>query len=400
MPKITVVGIDGTRSLSHEAISSLMSAETVIATRRLDELFKKYDLYDDVKNKLEVEANVDRIMDFLGKSQGPVVVLASGDPMFFGLGKRISEVFGRDDVSICPGLSSIQLGFSKARIYWQDAYFMSLHGSMRRQWDIKDVALVLERHPKLAILTGGENTPGRIAGHLPDEAKIIVLERLGYDDEGMYEADARDIRKMEFKNPNFMIVMHEGNELPVFGISEPEFRHENGLITKDEVRAVVLHSLKLPLKGILWDVGSGSGSVAIESKRISPSLEVYAIERNPSRVKDIMYNAISLNAGRISVVEGEAPDVLEGLPLPDRVFVGGAGDNLKDVIKYIDSKMGKGILVITAITLESLHAATGTLRFLGLRHEISSVSVSRAESIGSKEYLKAMNQIFIIKAEK
>ncbi|MCK4912015.1 MAG: precorrin-6Y C5,15-methyltransferase (decarboxylating) subunit CbiT, partial [Thermodesulfovibrionales bacterium] len=298
---------------------------------------------------------------------------------------------------------SVQVAFARVGLSWQDAEFVSLHGSVRREWVVDDLPLLCERYKKLVVLTGGENTPSKLARMLSAKSAVHVLERLGYPDERVTSGTPEDISRGEFENPNLMIVLTPETDAPVFGLREDEFRHERSLITKDEVRAVAIHKLRLPLSGVLWDVGSGSGSVGIEARRLSPGLRVYAIERDSARAEDIRHNARVLAAGEINIVEGEAPeafDELADLAAPDRVFIGGGGASLKEIVNASVSAMEAGIVVVSTITIESLTEAVAELKSLGLTPEVTSLSVSRSKDVGGREYLKAENQIFLIKVEK
>jgi precorrin-6Y C5,15-methyltransferase (decarboxylating) len=186
----------------------------------------------------------------------------------------------------------------------------------------------------------------------------------------------------------------------VIGLNEADFAHEKGLITKDEVRAVVLHKLMLPRKGVLWDIGAGSGSVSIEAKRLAPGLDVYAVEKDPLRVEHIKENVKRFRAGGINILQGTAPSALEGLPAPERVFVGGAGENLFPIVESVSRAMEKGVLVIAAITLETLDEALSSFNVNGFKTEICAASISRGEHVGERHYMKALNPVFLIKGTK
>lgn len=400
MAKVYVIGIDGSGVLAEKASLALRSSWTILASKRLNDVFSGYQEYPALSEKIRVINGVDETISLIRETSEAVSVIASGDPMFFGIGTRIAEALPEADVEIYPALSSVQLAFSKIRLPWHDAFFLSLHGNVKREWGIEDVPQLAERQGKLVILAGGENTPGKIARSLPAGARVYVLERLGFEDEAVKEGNPEEISQMTFRTPNLMVVVYESPESVAFGLEEAEFIHERGLVTKDEVRAAALHKLRLPAKGVLWDVGAGSGSVSIEAKRLCPALHVYSIERDSARVEQIRENCVSLRAGGINIVHGEASSALEGLPAPDRVFIGGAGRGLSSVIEQVLKRMERGIIVVSAITLESLSEAREALRAQGLSHHVTSISVSRSQPLEGREYMKALNQIFLIKAEK
>lgn len=398
MSNIHVIGISSPIALSEKTRAILKEAGIILASRRLLDLFLESGEAKGFKEKCRTIDDVEKTIAFLGKYRKDAVVLASGDPLFFGIGKRLLDEIPNKNIEFYPAITSMQAAFSKVKQSWEDAFFISLHGSRRREWAVNDLPLLCELHGKLAILTGGENTPSRIAGVLPSGVKVYVLERIGYDDERVRWGSPAEIKKMKFREPNLMLAISPQAEHAAFGLTEAEFRRFRGLITKDEVRAVVLHKLRLPRKGVLWDIGAGSGSVSIEAKRLSPELEVYAIEKSASNAEIIKANIRKLNAGEATVVNGEAPQALRRLPPPDRIFIGGSGRGLKPVIRHVSNHLRRGIIVITAITFESLADATNELRRFGLEPEVVSVSISRAATLNGRHYMKALNPIFVIRA--
>lgn len=401
MNRIHVIGISPGYPLADEAKESLKRAKTVFASRRLHDLLREQEPSLLKGAKVRVINKVDTTLSSLKNTRTEAAVLASGDPLFFGIGKRITEELGGRKVIIYPALSSLQLAFAQAGLSWHDAFLVSLHGGQKRQWAPADLPLLCERHEKLAILTGGSNTPASIAPHMPKGARVWVAERLGYDDERIRKTTPARLPRMNIMEPNLLILEspEAKGQLPtVFGLGENEFKRTAELITKDEVRAVVLHKLRLPIKGVLWDVGAGSGSVSIEARRLSPGLEVYAIEQDRERVKNISDNALALKAGEMNVITGSAPSALKALPAPDRVFIGGSGASLESVISESLRRIKRGgIMVVTAITLESMESAQKAFKKAGLRADVTQVSVSRLRKVGKASYLRPLNPVFIIK---
>ena len=292
--KIYIIGI-GYKPLDKRSIEILADAGTILVSERLFEVFKEYDSFPAVEEKIRVINKVGETMRFLRShlAKLTIVLLGSGDPMFHGIGRQVLAEFGPDSVEIIPDLSSIQVAFSKIKETWDDAFLMSLHGGIdperRRKlpYDIDEVPTLLLKHGKIAILTDGKNNPAEIARRLLNlpllsSSKVFVCERLGYpDDERITSGTPEQIAGQTFSDPNVVILLHRGeernasdtgpqNELPHFGLVEKEIRHSRGLITKDEVRSVAIHKLRLPQKGVLWDIGAGSGSVSIEAARLSP----------------------------------------------------------------------------------------------------------------------------------
>ena len=396
MKTIAVIGLDGTGCPMPEAEPVLRQAAAILASPRLHELFSASPLYREVKERVQAVPTVEETLAQVRRAPGAVAVLASGDPLFFGIGRRVAaEADG--PVAIYPALSSIQQAFARLGLAWDDALLVSLHGGLLRDWGLADLPLLCEHHPKVAILTGGENTAAAVLARLPPAAEAHVAEGLGGPGERVRSGPPAALRKLRFREPNLVISLNPGPGGPVLGLREEDFAHARGLITKDEVRAVVLHKLALPKRGVLWDVGAGSGSVSVEAKRLSPLLKVYAVEADPARAAMAAANFETFHAGGVRLIRGRAPEALAGLPAPDRVFVGGSGGSLDAIIGHVSRVMSQGLLVLSLVTLEGLAAADQALSREGFRTETAAVSISRAEPVGDKRYLKAQNTVFVVR---
>ena len=170
------------------------------------------------------------------------------------------------------------------------------------------------------------------------------------------------------------------SDLPRFGLREQEIIHSRGLITKNEVRAATLHSLRLPDSGVFWDIGAGSGSVGLEAARVFPMLRVFAIERNAEHVCHIMTNRQTFNAYNVTAIHGDAPGILENLPDPERIFVGGGGNGLQDILcESVGRLKPGGIIVVNAVIETTRLAAPEILHGMGLSVSLSTLSVTRSD---------------------
>jgi precorrin-6Y C5,15-methyltransferase (decarboxylating) len=426
--KLSVVGI-GYRPLGKRAKERVCGSSVILASSRLFEVFQRYDEYEEVKDRIKVINKVPEtiafIKDWLSQSVLPtphselrtIVLLASGDPLFFGIGRRMREEFGKEAVEILPDLSSAQEAFARINEPWDDAVFISLHGgpdiAKRRAlpYEVRDIPRLLEQTGKMGILTDRVNNPAIIASTLQSAAKnrqpgiiMHVCEHLGYPDEKIVSGTVEELANRSFADPNVVILLgsEAGKRKPEvrFGLQEDDIVHERGLITKDEVRAVTLHRLRLPEKGVFWDVGAGSGSVSLEAARLCPGLRIIAIEKDLKRIDAIQENKRRFFADNIELVDKAAPGALADLPAPDRVFIGGSGGSLGDIVKLISSNMTSGIVVINAATLETLQEAMASLEGRGFTVDVSEISVSRSKVIAGKRLMSALNPVFIVKGER
>ncbi len=319
-------------------------------------------------------------------------------------------------MEILPDLSSAQTAFSRIKEVWSDALFISLHGGpdpakrRRLEYEIEDIPALLQGHNKISILTDKENNPAKIAEILNSSLvtrhsslTMYVCEKLGYPDEKITEGAPEEIAKLSFSQPNMVIVKSgvrsQESEVRI-GLKEDEIIHSRGLITKDEIRAITIHKLRLPESGVFWDIGSGSGSVSIEAARLYDELKIFAIEKNKEQIKNIKENKARFNIAGIKIIEGEAPEALAELPQPDRVFIGGSGGRLNEILDVIKEKMTLGIIVINAATIETLSEAVRCLEGRGFSVEITEASISRSKTIGGKRHLSAQNPVFIVCGER
>ncbi len=331
-------------------------------------------------------------------AKGSVAVLASGDPLFFGIGRNLIERFGAERVRVHPALSALQLACARFKIPWDDLAIISLHGRK----DDYPAARIL-RHERVLCFTDQENSPDRLARNLIATLEDIgdskrlqgmrmrVAENLGLSDERLSAGGLAAMAHAQFSPLN--MVLFEQNRgpaaLPVFGLQETEIRHSRGLITKDEVRAATLHRLRLPASGVLWDVGGGSGSVSLEAARLSPGLAIYTIEKKPEEQDNIRHNIRSCAAYSIRLVKGEAPEALTHLPDPDRVFIGGSGKRLEEILRAAASRLlPGGRIVVNAVLASTRESACAILAGLGFQVACSTISVQRYQ-YGSEHQLSA-----------
>lgn len=421
MQRLYIIGI-GYKPLDNLTHSILRVADFILASERLSVLFKEFELYEEVKERVKVINNVDETFQFiranLNRSKN-IVILASGDPLFYGIGRRAVKEFGKDVVEIIPDLSSIQLAFSRIKESWDDAFLMSLHGGpnpLKRRdlpFELEDLPFLVTIHKKILILTDKENNPAKIAKELylsgfNKVLKVYVCEKLGYPDERITVGLPKEIKDKTFEHPNLVIIINESfdkvselldREKVIFGISEDELSHFRGMITKDEVRAVTIHKIRPPYRGVLWDVGAGSGSISLECAKLSPSLKVYAIEKDENQIQHITNNLQRFNIQNVHIVKGEAPEAFKGLPSPQRVFIGGSGGRLRDIIEFLVSE-SISTVVINATKWETLSDAIILLQGFNYKVEVVQVSVSRMKNLSGGNFFSAINPVFVIKGSR
>jgi precorrin-6B C5,15-methyltransferase / cobalt-precorrin-6B C5,C15-methyltransferase len=331
-----------------------------------------------------------------------VVVLASGDPNFYGVGPLVVKVLGAEQVVIHPNLTVIQTACARLRMPWQDAAVISLHG---RSWEA--LAASLGNPGPLLIYTDPAHPPGEIARFLVDRglvrARFCVLEDLGQDTERVTWMSLAQAQEREFSPLNLVVVVPEpGEASPLrpqlhLGLPEEALAHQAGLITKSEVRAVALAKLALGPGQVLWDVGAGGGSVGLEASLLLPGGKIFAVERHPERAAQIIANRDKFGVDNLEVVCAPAPLGLAPLPDPHRVFVGGGGPEVGAIIQEAVRRLApEGRVVVTAVLLETLAAAQTALEQAGWEVEVVQVQVSRSRPLAGGTSLQALNPVWIV----
>ena len=399
MSRITVIGIDG-GALSVEAGSLLEEAALVAGGGRHLEA-----LGVEPGRAVVLKGELSEALDRIGAAAGSVVVLASGDPGFFGIVRLLAGRFGRENLRVLPGVSSVALAFAHAGLAWDDAVTVSAHGR-----DPRLAVNVCRAHPKVAVLTSPEFGPAELARELRGwERAFLVAERLGEPDERVLRGGAAEISAIDWRDPNVVLVLDEARETGKKGwvsgsfesrgrwaLPENAYVHRSGMITKAETRALVLAHLAPGPGDLVWDVGAGSGSVAIECARHGAA--AVAIERDPESCDRIRENA-ARHGACVRVVEGEAPEALHALPEPDAVFVGGSGSKFEEIAKLCAVRARRSV-VLSLITLERVVPAGEILAGCGLEVETTFLQASRVKGVGDLHRLAAETPVFIVSGRK
>lgn len=400
MSRISVIGLDGTSPDAEAA--KLIEAAALVAggERHLEKLGIGSGRSTVLKGDLSEALR--RIVE----SEGPVVVLASGDPGFFGIVRRLREEFG-EDLRVLPGVSSVALAFARAGLPWEDAVTVSAHGRDGRS--PRRAVNVCRANPKVAVLTSPDFGPAELAEELDGAGRsFVVAERLGEPDERLFRGDVATVAGMEWEDPNVVLVLDEEREVggkrwisgPVmrggWALLETEYEHRSGMITKPEIRALVLARLAPTAGDLIWDIGAGSGSVAIECARLGAA--AIAVERDPESCFRIRHNA-SRHGVYTQVVEGEAPEALRDLPEPDAVFIGGSGGGFEEIVKLAAVRARRSV-VLTLITLERVIPAQKILEGCGFEVETTFLQASRIKGVGDLHRLAAETPVFVVSGSK
>jgi precorrin-6Y C5,15-methyltransferase (decarboxylating) len=239
--------------------------------------------------------------------------------------------------------------------------------------------------------------------------RVFIAEQLGSPHEKIQRCRLKEVPGISVSSPNVMILISPDRQADSteadtvrLGIPDRLFSHRRGLITKDEVRIFTLAKLNLPREGIFWDIGSGSGSVAVEAALLAPELTIFAIEKNARRIRDIRSNKEKFGVGAaVTPLFGEAPRVLTGLPRPHRIFIGGSEGQLLPVLRTCRRALfPAGKIVVNAATLETVNSAMTFFEKFAWAAEVTLLTISKMKKVGTQKRFQALNPVFVIEAEK
>jgi precorrin-6Y C5,15-methyltransferase (decarboxylating) len=339
------------------------------------------------------------------------VVLASGDPLFFGIGHLLGQSLGSDQIVVEPALSSMQLAFAQAGVSWHDAAIASVHGR-----PLKEILLPLLGKSKIGLFTQDGCSPAAVAAFLIDRGlgdyQAIVGESLGAEDERVTRFLLPELVGRAFAPLNFLILLRApgaSGELQLSGesagcIPDTAFIQPETppiLLTHGDVRAVVVGRFwELP-EGPLWDIGAGLGGVSVGLARAFPAREVVAIERSPEQGIYLRSNRLRFGAYNMRVVEATAPACLEGEADPAGIFLGGSGGQLDPILDCITRRLlPRGILVANFVGLENLSHCLNRFRRGGWPHEVTQVLVSPGQSLAGLTVLTPQRPVWIVQASR
>ena len=340
----------------------------------------------------------------------PAVLLASGDPLWFGIGRLLLLRFGPERLRFHPAPSSLQLAFARLGRPWQDASWISLHGR-----DPEPLAGALQKRPAaLAVLTdpgrGGADEVRRIlrASGLEAAYALWLCERLGHPQERVQRLAPGEPVPLDCDPLHLVLLIAEPPQppadpeaLPLFGLDDGLFlQHDDrpGLMTKREVRIQLLADLELPAAGVLWDVGSGVGSVGLEALRLRPGLAGCLVEQRGGSAALIAANAERLGVRPARIHEGRAPEALAQLPDPDRVLIGGGGRERGAVLAAVLQRLQPGgVVVIPLATLEALAELRSLLEQAGCRVAVAQHQAWRGAPLADGTRLAPLNPVLVLK---
>ncbi len=407
--KVYIVGIgdDGLDGMTAQARRLLEEADLLVGPDSCAGV-----LTEALRSRLETAANLEELVERIEAAGNQrIVLLASGDPLFYGTARYVCGKLGKDRFEVVPHVSSMQLAFARVKESWEDAFLANLAGQ-----SIERVIDRIRTSETAGLFTNEQWPPAAVAKalleHGIDAFQAYVCENLGSPDERVTQGSLAEIATESFGPLNVMILVrkpkapeqagHVGTRM--FGNPDECFlqsRPKRGLLTPGEVRALALSELGLGPASIAWDVGAGSGSVGLEAARLARDGKVFAIEMDPDDHTLIQENACRFGVVNLQAVLGRAPDAWADLPDPDAIYVGGSGRDVAMLVENAWERLKAGGRLVTACnSIENLAAVHALLRARSGDAAYWMVNIARGIEQLDRIRFEAINPVFLIAATK
>ena len=387
------VGMGNPETLTVRALEAIRACPVLVGARRLLEPWGE-------SHQCVPLITAADIAEFIGKTpEGPVAVLLSGDTGFYSGAKNLWPLLGNCEVETVPGISSLTYFCAKIQTTWQDAKLVSAHGRAH------NLVGEIQRNAKTFALTGGATKVEDVCRELVErglgDVRLSVGERLSYSDERITAGTAAELAGERFADLSVLLAV---NPAPVVrpwngsGLPDGAFLRGDVPMTKEEVRSLALSKLRLEEHHVVWDVGAGTGSVSVECALSCPAGRVYAVEKKEEALALIAENRARFGAANLEIVAGTAPEALEALPAPDRVFLGGTSGGLEEILQAVFHKNPAARVVCTAVTLETVGEAAKCFSRLG-SPDMVQLSVTRTRPAGRYHLMDAQNPVWLFSGE-
>lgn len=409
MSKLTIAGI-GPGSAGYvmpETKYRMQQAGTVIAARRilpmLEEICGETEAAFSPMGKI---ADTLTRIDSLLKEGQDVVLIVSGDPLMYSLYKTICNHPVSNDwtMEILPGIGSLQMLGAAIGETMEDAKILSVHGRAMTEGAI---ALAVTENPKVFFLCSKEQGPGWLSRIMLeyglDKVTVYAGSDLSYENERILSGSPAQMAGEEY--PSLCVAMIRNPAprqvlRPRF-LTDQDFERAKTPMTKEEIRVLILHKMRLEADDVIWDIGAGTGSVSIECARQAPFGQVHAVERDDLAVSLIRKNKEKFGTDNLAVYHGKAEETIADLPRPDKVFVGGSGGQLAMILERIadlSAREGKIRVVISAVTIETIAETNELLAKYDPDFDVIQATVGRGRKIGSYHIVDTNNPVMIFTA--
>ena len=406
MSTLTIVGI-GPGSADYfmpAARKKMQNAHTVIAARRilpmLQEVCGESSAQFTPMGKIK---DTFVLIDELLSQNKDVALVVSGDPLMYSLYRTIiSDAISADwNIDILPGIGSMQMLGAAFGETMEDAKLISVHGRSKTPGS---VALAVTENPKVFFLCSKEQGPAWLSQIMLDYGltgvKVYAGANLSYEEELLVSGTPEEMVKKDFpalcvamiKNPQPKDVVR-----PCF-LTDADFERDKTPMTKEEIRVLILHKMRIHADDVIWDIGAGTGSVSVECARQAPFGSVHAVERSENAVELINKNKEKFGTEHLTVYLGDAAETVKLLPVPDKVFIGGSGGKLEQIMEVIAGFHKNIRVVISAVTLETIAEAGEILSRYDPDYDVIQATIGRGRKIGSYHIMDTNNPVMLFSA--
>ena len=406
MSRLTIIGI-GPGSAEYfmpAARNRMWEAHTVIAARRILPMLREvcgaveteFLPMGKIKDTLEM-------IDGLLREEKEVALIVSGDPLMYSLYKTIlnQEISADWEMEVIPGIGSMQMLGAAFGETMEDACLVSVHGRSRTPGS---VALCVTENPKVFFLCSKEQGSAWLSQimldyHL-DDVEVFAGANLSYEDQILESGSPAEMAKKEF--PSLCVAMIKNPHprpvtRPCF-LSDEDFERGRTPMTKEEIRVLILHKMKIHPDDVIWDIGAGTGSVSVECARQAPFGQVHSVERDEAAVHLIEKNRDKFELDNLFIYQGDAAERTADLPVPDKVFIGGSGGKLGEIMKNIAAFDREIRVTVSAVTLETIAEAGEILGNYDADYDVIQATVGRGRKIGSYHIMDTNNPVMIFTA--
>lgn len=330
-----------------------------------------------------------------------IAIVADGDPLFYGIGHRLLQEIDPGQLSFFPGITALQTAAARLKIPWDQVRTMSLHG--RNQ--IHSLLRLMSRHERIGVYTDATWSPDALARAFLerdiDHFTLHVCQDLDLPTESIHSLDCSQAAKMHFSALNFVLLERtKGPEIQLsLGTPEGYFLHEQGLITKSEIRSAALGCLHIRPGHTVWDIGAGCGSIGLEASLLAWDGRVVCVEPKLERAAQIRKNRTRTGTFALDVVAASAPECFPELPDPDRIVIGGGVSRSPDIVPQAVHRLcSGGKIVIMCTLLSTLSQVREQLVQAGLESSVHQINISRSRPIGTDHRLEPLNPVFLVSA--
>lgn len=406
MSRLTIIGI-GPGSAEYfmpAARTRMREAHTVIAAGRILPMLKE--VCGDAETEFRPMGKIRDTLEMIGgllEEGREVALVVSGDPLMYSLYKTIrNQEISRDwEMDVIPGIGSMQMLGAAFGETMEDAKLLSVHGRSRTAGS---VAFCVTENPKVFFLCSKEQGPAWLANIMLDygldEVEVFAGANLSYEDELLASGSPAEMARREF--PSLCVAMIKNPHprpvsRPCF-LSDRDFERGKTPMTKEEIRVLILHKMQLHPDDIIWDIGAGTGSVSVECARQAPFGQVHSVERDADAARLIEKNREKFSLDNLFIYEGDAARRAAELPAPDKVFIGGSGGKLREILEIIDTFPRTVQVTVSAVTLETIAEAGEILGNYDPDYDVIQATVGRGRRIGSYHIMDTNNPVMIFTA--